>query len=41
MIFKKLIVDIAASAILILFGFFSENLDKGKCKEGKTHFRDT
>ncbi len=40
MIFRKLIVDIAASAILILFVFLFGNLEKGKCKEGKTHFKD-
>ena len=39
MIFIELIVDIAASAILILFGFLFGKFRKGKCRR-KTHFRD-
>ena len=35
MIFTELIVDIAASAILLFSDSYLENLEKGKCKEGK------
>ena len=33
MIFTELIVDIAASAILLFSDSYLENLEKGKCKE--------
>ena len=40
MIFKKLIVDTASSAILIFFGFLFGKFRERKMQEGKKHFRD-
>tara|TARA_B100001027_G_C16253105_1_gene325440 strand:- start:1363 stop:1488 length:126 start_codon:yes stop_codon:yes gene_type:complete len=40
MIFKKLIVDLAAPVILIFFGFLFGKFRERKMQGGKPHFRD-